>query len=230
MHANNLFFCPDSKKDNIQIKPFQWLMKINIPHYSCLHAAVCKFRWLQPEAACGDESDSFSLAPPQNCSHVGPVVDPRLQLFSNFCIMTFFKLFCWRLCMRSEPAVNATVEHMEILDAGVQQGLVGENGLKRAQWWRAERKQNKCKKNVRDDGENCAFPGWDDASGDTSGNSAVCGKATVKHAVYVSTESCPPTKTWLISAGHTWLNWKMRNFEKQITARFRKSSSNMFST
>lgn len=30
--------------------------------------------------------------------------------------------------MRSEPAGNATVEHMEILDAGVQQGLVGESG------------------------------------------------------------------------------------------------------
>lgn len=197
MHTNNCFFALIPRRTIFRLSLFHGWLKLIFHHYSCLHAAVYKFRWLQPEAARGDESDSVSLAPPQNCSHVDPVVDPRLQLFSNFCIMMVFKLFCWRLCMRSEPHCGALGDFwMRVCSRDWWERMV----LKRARWWRAERKHV-----FSNEEKMCTMMERTVRSQDEMMPVGI---------VLCVARRRPPPKTWLISADPTWLHWKMLKFGK----------------
>lgn len=127
---------------------------------------------------------------------------PSLQLFSNFCIMMFFRLFFLQLCVTSEPP---------LLPPQITERFWMR--VRSRRWWK---KSFECptRKNVND-GENHAFPGRDSA------RSGVTGDARGNSAVYLNAPKIQP-----ILAYPTQLNQKMLRKRPDLE----KSNHNMLFT
>lgn len=140
---------------------------------------MCIVRLLQHKAVCMGKFGSSSLAPLQNCSQAVPVVCPRcrffpFQLLHNNVLKPFF-VWLW---IRSEPLIMSPWTTwrfwMKVLS---RDWVVREL----SDWEWREVFQMFCRVFFMcNDGENHVIPGWgigrSGASGDVSGNSAMCCK------------------------------------------------------
>lgn len=161
-------FCPYFEKDNISMKPFTCLIKMNIPllHLftnSCAHNQITVtkgglHRWIfLPLSSSASKLQS-------------PSVYNSLQLFSSFCIMLFSTLYFLLQCMRGEPPL---MERVVLKDCA-----------------KNFRRSHRSFKNLLT--ERTKSP-QDGAVADASCNSAVCRTPAVKPrfsecAAYISTE------------------------------------------
>lgn len=76
-------------KTVFKIETFSWLMTVNVPLLFPVYMQPCP----TPKPVSADEICSVTPAPLPNCSPVAPPAHTSPQLFSNFCITTFFELF-----------------------------------------------------------------------------------------------------------------------------------------
>lgn len=110
------------------------------------------------------------------CSRCAPSLQTLLKILHN----NVQQVLLCVVMHEKQAAVNANMEHVEILDAGVE--LIRESDPARVQWWKT------CPRGllkiVWDDREDRAPQGWDSArsgaSGDARGSSAVCCITAIK--------------------------------------------------
>lgn len=129
-------YCPSSQKDDNKCISMAYESEfstiISIYMELCVYSDYCK-------VVCTGESPSFSISssakPQWSCSCCVPL----LQLLSSFCIIMYNKVFLFA-ANPWDLSHSHNMDPMEILDAGLQQGLLGPQ---RFWWWRIEKKPSR---------------------------------------------------------------------------------------